>query len=393
MPGALSSLRILDFTTLYPGPLATVMLADLGADVLRVEAPDRPDLLRFMPPYDASGEGAVFRMINRNKRSIVLDLKAKGAADVVRRLVAHYEIVVEQFRPGVLERLGIGFETLRAVQPRLIWCSISSYGQTGPWRDRPGHDINFLALSGLAHHAGRADSGPVPSNALIGDVGGGTQGAVAGILAAVVHRQVSGEGQRVDVSMADGALWLNAMAAAGALAAGEDLERAAGPLNGGSAYDYYRCKDGGWLAVGAIEPKFWAAFCTAIDLPEAADVLMSDPDQGGPWKPRIADRIGQRSRAAWQAVFANVPCCVDAVLSTLEAVAHPQYAARGMVVDVPLPEGGSQRQIGNPVRLEACPAVYAAGSTAPGADTAAVLTAAGYSASEIEALRAGGTVG
>lgn len=389
MPGALASLRVLDFTTLYPGPLATVLLADLGADVLRVEAGDRPDLLRFLPPSDTSGQGAAYRMLNRNKRSIAIDLKAPGAADLIRALVGRYDIVVEQFRPGVLDKLGVGWEALRAVQPRLIWCSISSYGQTGPWRDRPGHDINFLALSGLASHSGRPDSGPVPSNALLGDVGGGTYGAVTGILAAALHRQVTGEGQRIDIAMADGALWLNAMAAAQALCANEDLAPAAGALNGGSAYDYYRCADGGWLAVGAIEPKFWATFCGTVGLPELAGLVMSDPGQVAECKPRIAQLIAARTRTEWREVFAGVPCCVDAVLTSTEAVAHPQYAARGMVVDVPLPEGGSQRQIGNPIALAACPPRYDHASRLPGADGDAVLAEFGLDGA---GLRAAGVV-
>jgi alpha-methylacyl-CoA racemase len=152
MSGALSGLKILDFTALWPGPLATSLLADLGAEVLRVDAPDRSDLLRYLGPFDQDGEGAAYRAVNRNKRSLLLNLKAEGAAEVVQRLVAQYDIVVEQFRPGVLDRLGVGYDALKLLNPRLIWCSITSFGQTGPYRDRPGHDIDFVALSGIASH-------------------------------------------------------------------------------------------------------------------------------------------------------------------------------------------------------------------------------------------------
>lgn len=392
MRHALQGLRILDLTTLYPGPIATVMLADLGADVLRVEAPDRPDLLRYMPPYDASGEGATYRMANRNKRSLALNLKAPGSALVMKTLVKHYDIVVEQFRPGVLDRLGVGYEALRAEQPGLIWCAITSYGQTGPWRDRPGHDINFMALSGLASHIGRPESGPVLSNALIGDVGGGSFGAVAGILSAVIHRMNTGEGQFVDISMGDGALWMNGMAVAGVLGGDHELLRGAGPLNGGSAYDYYRCRDGEWLAVGALEPKFWSQFCEAIGRPELENHDAADAADAGHLKEQIAEAIAQRDLADWEGVFAGVACCVDGVRQTSEAVRHPQYLARQMVVDVPLPEGGTQRQLGNPIHLSACPPRYDAASCALGAHTDAVLREIGLDGDAIALLRRDGAV-
>lgn len=390
--GALSGLKILDFSTLYPGPMATVMLADLGADVLRVEAPDRPDLLRYMPPYDEDGEGAAYRMINRNKRSIVVNLKAPGAADLIGRLVQDYDIVVEQFRPGVLDRLGVGFAALRQVNPKLIWCSITAYGQTGPLRDRPGHDINFLAMSGIAAHTGRPDTGPTPSNALLGDVGGGTFSAITGILAAVIHRMRTGEGQYIDISMSDGALWLNGLAAAGALTSGEDLQRCGGTLNGGSPYDYYQCRDGGWLAVGALEPKFWADFCTAIGRPDLVDHDTSHPDGVAEVKYHLRHAIGERDLVDWQGVFAGVQCCVDAVISTREAVHHPHYVQRGMIVDVPRPGGGRQRQLGSPIHLSACPPRYEAVAALPGEHTAEVLREIGLDAAAVDDLRTRGVV-
>ena len=165
--GALSGLRVLDFTALYPGPLATMLMADLGAEVVRVDAPDRTDMLRWLPPHGADGQGVLYRMVNRNKRSLQVDLKAEGAAALIHRLVTRYDIVVEQFRPGVMDRLGIGWQALRANAPGLIYCAISSYGQTGPLTSRPGHDINFLALSGLSHHLGRKGAGPVPLGTLV----------------------------------------------------------------------------------------------------------------------------------------------------------------------------------------------------------------------------------
>lgn len=393
MANALSGLKILDFTMLWPGPMATVLLADLGAEVLRVEAPDRPDLLRYMPPYDQDGEGAAYRMVNRNKRSIVLNLKADGAAEVVRRLVQRYDIVVEQFRPGVMDRLGVGYAALREVQPGLIWCAITSYGQTGPWRDRPGHDIDFMAVSGIASHMGRPGQGPSHPGTLVGDVGGGTWPAVTGILAAVIHRFHTGEGQRIDISMADGTLWLNAMAASGVLVGGPDPRPGEDALAGGSAYDYYRTLDGGWLAVGALEPKFWSMFCHAIGRADLENAEADEPLAMRALKHAIGHAIAQRDLIDWQGVFAAVPCCVEAVLSTREALVHPQFVARHMVVDVPTADGqGAQRQLANPIKLEACPARYDHAGVQPGTHTEEVLVECGFDYGDIASLRTGRVV-
>ncbi len=387
MPGALSGLKILDFSTLWPGPLATMLLADLGAEVLRVEAPDRPDLLRYLPPYGADGEGAAYSTVNRNKKSLILNLKSPEAASVVQRLVAEYDIVIEQFRPGVLDRLGVGFEALRVDCPGLIWCSITSYGQTGPWRDRPGHDIDFMAISGIASHMGRAKQGPSHPGVLLGDVGGGTFGAVTGVLAAVIHRHATGRGQLVDISMADGTLWLNLMEASGVLAGGLDARPGEHPLAGGSAYDYYRTLDGGWLAVGALEPKFWAMFCHAIGRPDLEQHEASDAVAMAELKHAVAHTLAGRDLIDWQGVFAQVPCCVEPVLSTREALAHPQFQARGLVVDVPLQGGGTVKQVANPVRLQDCPPRYDHAAVLPGTHTDAVLAECGFDATEIARLR------
>ncbi len=392
MPGALEGLKILDFTALYPGPLATQWLADNGADVLRVEAPDRPDLLRWMPPLDAGDKGAAWRAVNRNKRSIALNLKAPGAVDVVRKLIAEYDILVEQFRPGVLDRLGLGCASLRALQPGLIWCAISSYGQTGPWRDRPGHDIDFLATAGVAHHTGRPGQGPTPNGALQGDFGGGTFGAVAGILAAVVHRQRTGQGQLVDVSMADGALWMNMLSVSAALAAQHDAGPATEPLNGGGVYDYYATADGRYLAMGALEPKFWSQFCAAVGAPELELEPGGSPAEIASLKAKVAAILAQRTLTQWTAVFAHVECCVEPVLTPTEAVQHPQFAARHMIVAVPDETGELHRQVASPVQFSTTPAAYARTAVETGHDTTAVLAAAGFDPAAIAALRDAGAI-
>ena len=386
MAQALQGLKILDLSSLYPGPLATMILADLGADVLRLDAPDRPDLLRWMPPLTPNGEGAAWQLLQRGKRSIALDLRQPAAREVLQRLVKTYDIVVEQFRPGVLDRLGVGYETLRAHQPQLIWCSISSYGQHGPRRDLPGHDMNFLAMSGLASHMGRPGQGPASWNALPADTAGATWPAVAGILAAVLHRQRTGEGQRIDIAMADGALFLNALAVSGALADGSDVRPGSEMLNGGSHYDFYPTADGRWLAVGALEPKFWAGFCEALGRPEWQD-LPGGPEAMGERKAEVAALLQTRPLAEWQALFEPLGVCVDAVRTTSEAVREPTFVARGMIVPCDVP-GGLPQQLGNPIGLLATPPVPGGAAAAPGAHTQAVLHELGYSADQAAALLA-----
>lgn len=266
MKGPLSSLKVLDFSTLLPGPFASLLLADMGADVLRVESPGRMDLVRVLPPH-VDGTSASHAYLNRNKRSIGLDLKRQGAREVVLELVREYDIVLEQFRPGVMDKLGVGYEALKAANPRLIYVAITGYGQTGPYRERAGHDINYLALAGVASYTGRRERGPLPLGVQLADLAGGSLHGVMGLLAAVIHRQQTGEGQFVDISMTDCAFSLNGMAGAGYLAAGVEPEMEALALNGGSFYDYYRTRDGRWFSVGSLEPQFMQQFCAAIGRP------------------------------------------------------------------------------------------------------------------------------
>ena len=187
MSGPLSGLKVLDFSTLLPGPFATMMFADMGADVLRVESPSRPDMVRVMPPYADDGNSAAHGFLNRSKRSIAIDLKRPEGVEIVKQLVAEYDIVIEQFRPGVMDRLGVGYEALKAINPKLIYCSITGYGQTGPYRDRAGHDMNYLAIAGVLGYNGRKASGPAPMAVQVADIAGGSCHAVIGVLAAVIQ--------------------------------------------------------------------------------------------------------------------------------------------------------------------------------------------------------------
>lgn len=386
MSAPLAHLKVLDFSAMLPGPYASMVLADLGADVVRVEAPQRPDLLRFFPPSEDRA-ASYHALINRSKRSLALDLKAEGAVDIVQRLVETYDIVLEGFRPGVMARLGVGYPQLRQANPALIFCSISGYGQSGPLRQRAGHDLNYSALSGVAAISGRRAGGPLPLPIQLADLCAGAQNAVIAILAAVIERDRHGEGQHLDVAMFDGMLALNALAASQVLVGGSEPGAEAMLLNGGMYYDYYQTLDGRYLAVACLEPHFWEGFCSAIgrdDLtPDGYDL---DPRRQQALKGEIQRTLGERTLADWMAVFAALDVCVEPVLSVSESLAHPQTAARQMIVEVPLPEGGAQRQVGSALRFAGQPSTYRGIGPELGEHSAELLRQVGYSAEEVRDL-------
>ncbi len=387
MLGPLASLKVLDFSTLLPGPFASLLLADMGAEVLRIESPTRMDLLRVLPPHD-QGVSASHAYLNRNKRSLALDLKQPEALEVIKQLLQDYDIVLEQFRPGVMERLGLGYEALKAINPKLIYVSITGYGQTGPYKDRAGHDINYLALAGLASYTGHADSGPLPLGMQVADIAGGSLHGVIGLLAAVIARQQTGQGQHLDVSMTDCVFSLNAMAGAGYLACGVEPGRENQLLNGGSFYDYYRSRDGRWFSVGSLEPAFMKQLCAALGLEELETLGLSpEPALQKALKNALRIEFETHDFAELCALFATLDACVEPVLSLGEAVRHPQLKARALVTDVPRGDGTTQAQM-------ACPLKFSQGLPEPrhigaalGQHTDQVLGELGYSAERIEALR------
>ncbi len=399
MSGALSSLRILDFSTLLPGPYATMMLADMGAEVLRVESPHRLDLVRVLPPRVGKASAA-HAYLNRGKKSLALDLKKPGAAEIVHRLVDHYDIVVEQFRPGVMDKLGVGYEALKAIRPDVIYCAITGYGQTGPYRDRAGHDLNYLSLSGVASYSHRADDSPCPVGIQVADVAGGSHHAVMAILAAVIHRQQAGEGQYLDISMTDAAFALNAMSAAGYLAGGTEPQAEREVLNGGGFYDYYETADGRFFSLAGLEPQFVKGLCVALGAPEmAATGLSQRPQDQAAFKAFLAEKLREDTFDAWCRFFEAQDVCVEPVLQVSEAVRHPQLVAREVVVDVPLAEAGEQaepveqpeieetvKQPGFPIKFSRSPCQATHAGVALGAHSNEVLARLGYTRNDVEEL-------
>ena len=344
MSYALKGLKILDFSTLLPGPFATLYLADMGAEVVHIESPTRPDLVRLMPPF-AHGQATTHNYLNRNKHSVALDLKNPEHIKQIKSRIADYDIVVEQFRPGVMQRLGLDYPTLSALNPRLIYCSITGYGQTGPYIDRAGHDINYLALSGIAGHSGRLESGPPAMGIQIADVAGGSMHALVAILAAVIERQSSGQGQYIDISMTDCAATLNNMAASAVLAAQLPQYAEQSYLNGGTYYDYYETADGRYLSVGSLEPQFMQGLAQALQLPVLLEKGSSlDAQDQKEVKAAIQEKIRSKTLNEWQTIFDALDVCVEPVLHLDEALTSQLAQERGWVVHVPVKAGEQETE-------------------------------------------------
>lgn len=393
--GALEGLKVLDFTTLLPGPYATMMLADLGAEVLKITSRSKPDIVRDFPPFieglEAQACGRISAneaWLGRNKKSMFLNLKMPEAVKIVKQLVLEYDIVIEQFRPGVMDRLGIGYEDLKEVNPAIIYCALTGYGQTGPLKHKAGHDINYLARSGNMAHAGRKETGPVLTDIQIADVAVGSMNSMVGILAAVHHRHNTGEGQFVDVAMLDGLIPFNAMEGASFLVNDIEPERENQRLNGGCLYDFYETKDGQYLSVGSLEPQFFQRFCMGIGCPDLIEGTVL-PDHVQVVKDRICKVIKEKTRQEWITIFQDLDACVEPVLSLEESlIQDEQIQYREMVVDVsiPLSNGRKVTQLGNPIKLSKCPVEYKHAAYPVGFHTEEILRKLGYTKEELESL-------
>ncbi len=342
-PLPLQGIKVLDLSRLLPGPFATMVLGDLGAQVDKVEDPGGGDYLRHMPPQmpGVPGEGGatapaqsgMFLAINRNKRSCVLDLKKPEARDALLAMVASYDVVVEQFRPGVLDRLGLSHEKLLEKNPRLVVCAITGYGQDGPLAHRAGHDLNYLARAGLLGFMGPTDGPPTPPGFQLADVGGALW-AVIGILAALAERGHTGKGKIVDVAMVEASIGF-AAASFGLLTAGVAPRRGDEAITGGlCVYGTYATKDDRYVALGALEPKFWIAFASAVGIEPDMAALFSGPHQVA-LKAKVAEIFRQKTRDEWVAFSKTVDCCIEPVLEPNELAKDEHHAARRVFFDLP----------------------------------------------------------
>jgi alpha-methylacyl-CoA racemase len=410
----LDGIRVLDLSRLLPGGFCSLLLADFGAEVLKVEDTGQGDYIRWAPPYyegaEESAKSALFLSLNRNKRSIRIDLKSEAGREVLLRLVREYDVVLESFRPGVLDRLGVGYERMREVNPGIVYCAITGYGQTGPKRDASGHDMNYLGLVGLLGLSGEAGGPPVQSEGQIADLGGGALMAAFGIMAALRERDGaparpaadgrpgraavpgSGEGQLVDVSMADGALSWLAMVAGRYFADGEVPKRGEQMLAGALiCYRPYECADG-WVTLGALEPKFWQAWCRGVGREELIEKQFEKP--GSEAHAEVAAIFKSRPRADWERFAEEHDCCLEPLLDLDEALVSGLVREREMVVELHQPGvEGAVRQLGIPVKLERTPGDHdRLPGPALGEHTEQVLRAAGYGEDEIAKLVEQGAV-
>lgn len=386
--GSLDDLKILDFSTLLPGPYATLMLADMGAEVLKISSASRPDIVLDYPPFIGdTGVSASQAWLGRNKKTMFLNLKTGEGKAVVKELVKEYDIVLEQFRPGVMEKLGLGYEDLKAVNPKLIYCSLTGYGQTGPLRDAAGHDINYMSRSGIVSQAGRRESGPSLMNFQIADIAVGSMNSVIGILAAVNYRKNTGKGQYIDVAMMDGCVPFNSLDGAGFLVSGKEPKREGERLNGGCIYDFYETKDGEYLSVGSLEPQFWSRFCTAIGREDLIEGTVYPPNIDEV-KAEIRGILKTKTRDEWVEVFSHYDACVQPVLNLKEALLEDeQVKEREMVVDVKLPlhEDVSVKQLATAVKLSECPCEYKFAGYPTGYHTKEVIEQLGMDYAELKA--------
>jgi crotonobetainyl-CoA:carnitine CoA-transferase CaiB-like acyl-CoA transferase len=379
----LRDVRVLDLSRLLPGPFATLVLADLGATVDKIEDAQGGDYLRHMPP-EVAGESAAFQLLNRGKRSAILDLKKAEGRAALLRIVASYDVLFDQFRPGVLDRLGLGHAVLRAANPRLIICALTGYGQTGPLARRAGHDIDYLARAGVLGAQGPAGAPPAVPGFQMADVSGGLWSVVA-ILAALAERDQTGEGCVLDVAMSDGALPFASTTLAPALA-GLTTRRGDEVLSGGIApYNTYLAGDGEPMALGALEPKFWFAFCAAVGLEPSMEALFPGPHQVE-LKRKVAEIIASRPRDAWVEFATHHDVCLEPVLAPEELKGDAQLTARGVFFELDTPRG--------PVPQLRLPVTPKDTSFAPpprmGEHTRDVLKDGGLTDAEIDALVAAG---
>ncbi|MDE0495187.1 MAG: CaiB/BaiF CoA-transferase family protein [Acidimicrobiaceae bacterium] len=385
-PGALEGTTVLDLSSVGPAARATRLLADYGARVVKVgPVPGRAGVATVPPAYAYSG--------HRGMRRVMLDLKAAGGRDAFLDLARGSDVVVESFRPGVVDRLGIGHEAVRAVNERIVYCSTSGYGQTGPRRDWAGHDLNYLAVSGYLHCSGRdGDGAPALPGATVADIAAGGMHAALAIMAALLRRERTGCGEHLDVSVADGALGMMALYADEHLSTGVDPGPGHYILTGRYAcYGVYACADGEYLSVAAIEPAFWANLCRALDLKEYVDAQTDDSLQDE-IREALATRFAAEDRDEWVRRLGPADCCVAPVNSVAEAVRDDQYLARGAVVKAEHPAEGPLEQIG-PVWAGA--ALHDGSYSLPDptdTDTAALLAEAGYDHDRLAALASAGVI-
>lgn len=330
--GPLKGLRIIDFTRLLPGPMATMLMADMGADVIKVEDPDSPDYIRSFPPF-VGGESAFYLSLNRSKRSLAVNYASPEGRKIILDLAKTADVIIEQFRPGVMDALGLGYDALQKSNQKIIYVSITGYGQDGPYAQKAGHDLNYIGYSGLLDITGEKEKPPVIPGGQVADVAAGSYMAVNAVLAALYARDRTDQGQHVDVSMLDCLMPISALAIAQFYATKENPERGTLSLSGGIAnYNVYECADGKYVTLGALEPKFWEQFCDLARKPEWKNRILDKGEAIPALKDEVAAMFKSKTRQEWLALSEGKDACITPVLSIAELENDLQLRHRGMVL-------------------------------------------------------------
>ena len=391
--GALSGIKVLDLTRLLPGPYCTLMLADYGAEVIKIEEPGRGDYIRSRKPA-VNGIGARHLTVNRNKKSVELNLKTEAGIAIFNKLAMEADVIIEGFRPGVMDRLGIGYEQISKINPQIVYCSLTGYGQTGPYRSLPGHDINYAGYTGILALNGEKDGKPVIPGVQIADIGGGSLMALSGILMALLHKERTGKGQYIDISMTDGAVtWLYA-AASDYFVSGVVPERGKNRLDGQFAYyQLYETKDGQYLSFGASEKKFWDRFCELVEKPDWKPLHDGDEIIQTQLKKDLTDLFLERTKEQWMELLSVEETCIGPVNDMKEVFLDPHIQAREMLTEQAHPIAGMTKQIGFPIKFSETPGELYSHAPLLGEHTAECLNRLGYTEEEIKQLQSENVIG
>jgi crotonobetainyl-CoA:carnitine CoA-transferase CaiB-like acyl-CoA transferase len=391
----LEGIRVLDLSRLLPGPFATMLLADFGAEVIKVEDPIQGDYLRWWPPFYTKGankESAAFLTVNRNKKSIILNLKNSEGLKIFYKLAEKSDVIFETFRPGVVKKLQIDYETIRKINSQIIYCSLSGYGQNGPYKDLPGHDVNYLGVAGVASLTGSPDQLTL-MGVQVADIGGGGLNAALAILMALIARNKTDKGQYIDVAMLDGALTWLAFAFPRYCATKELPVRGDDMLTGGQpGYEIYKTKDDKFIAVGALELKFWRNLCSVIGREDLAEVYQPTGKEKKETTEILKKAIATKTRDEWFEISKQADICVSPVYELDEIMADPQIQAREMIVDFEDDRVGPTKFIGLPFKLSETPGSIRVRAPGYGEHTDDILRTLNYSEQEIESLHEKGVI-
>ena len=391
--GALKGVKVLDLSRLLPGPYCTLMMADYGAEVIKIEEPGQGDYIRWRKPA-VEGIGARHLTINRNKKSIEINLKTVEGKEIFKKMAANADVILESFRPGVMDRLGLGYEEISKINEGIVYCSLTGYGQTGPYRNLPGHDINYIGYSGILGLIGEKDGKPIVPGVQIADIGGGALMALSGICMALFHKERTGKGQYIDVSMMDGAVtWLYA-AASDYFATGKVPKRGSNRLDGHFAfYNVYETKDKKYLSVGASEFKFWKRICELVGKPEWIPLHEGPEDVQEQLKQDLTQLFKQEDQQYWLDLLASEETCVSPVNDIGQIFDDPQVIERELFKEMNHPIAGTIKQIGFPIKFSETQGEFHSPAPILGEHTEEILSQLGYSNEYIEQFRKNKVIG